>query len=291
MPTVLIDVGAWAVIHSATGYAVHRLPLHRLQHDSWLLRPRSFERDGRLYERLGIRRWKDRLPEAGALFAGGVSKRHLPTAAEGGLPRFIAETRRAELGHWLAMAGGPLFVLWNPPAVAVVMMVYAVAVNAPFIAIQRYNRLRASSRALDRINRSSAGASAERDERRALTIVAPHQRKEHAVGLTAVDVVGAVGVTQPAEVGDIGNAHGEAPVDEQLVDGQVGDAVGGDPGGGPPGPARQHTGSRQSETSRSRAPRSRAGTDRCVPTCRAAARGGWRATSSPDRASPSGATE
>ena len=244
VPTVLIDVGAWALIHSATGYAVHRLPLHRLQHDSWLLRPRSFERDGRLYERLGIRRWKDRLPEAGALFAGGVSKRHLLTATEGGLPRFIAETRRAELGHWLAMAGGPLFVLWNPPAVAVVMMVYAVAVNAPFIAIQRYNRLRVS-RVLDRINRSSAGASAERDERALLTIVAPHQRKEHAVGLTAVDVVGAVGVTQPAEVGDIGNSHGEAPVDEQLVDGQVGDAIGGDPSGGPPGPARQHTGSRQ----------------------------------------------
>ena len=50
---------------------------------------------------------------------------------------------------------GPLFVLWNPPPVAVVMVVYGVAVNAPFIAIQRYNRLRAS-RVLARASRSSA---------------------------------------------------------------------------------------------------------------------------------------
>src|SRR5215204_6043511 len=108
---MLVDIAAWAVFHSATGYAVHRLPLRCLQRDTWLLRERSFETD-RWYERLGIRWWKSRLPEAGALFAGGMSKRHLPAAEAGGLVRFVAETRRAELGHWSAMACGPLFVLW-----------------------------------------------------------------------------------------------------------------------------------------------------------------------------------
>jgi glycosyl-4,4'-diaponeurosporenoate acyltransferase len=142
LANVLVDVGAWLVIHTATGYAVHRLPLRRLQRDTGVLRLRRFERGGSSYERIGIRRWKDGLPEAGALFAGGMSKRHLPTRDAEGLRRFAAETRRAELGHWSAMAGGPLFALWNPPGVAAAMVVYAVAVNAPFIAIQRYNRLR-----------------------------------------------------------------------------------------------------------------------------------------------------
>jgi glycosyl-4,4'-diaponeurosporenoate acyltransferase len=140
----LVDIAAWAAFHAATGYAVHRLSLDRLKRDTWLLRQRRFERSGRLYERFGIRRWKDRLPEAGALFAGGTSKRHLDGRDAAALERFSAETRRAEYGHWAAMACGPLFVLWNPPAVAAVMVAYGVGVNLPFIAIQRYNRARVS---------------------------------------------------------------------------------------------------------------------------------------------------
>ena len=142
LPNVLVDIAAWAAFHAGTGYAVHRLSLDRLQRDTWLLRERRIERSGRLYERFGIRRWKDRLPEAGALFAGGTSKRHLGGRDLAALERFAAETRRAEYGHWAAMACGPLFVLWNPPAVAAVMVAYGVGVNLPFIAIQRYNRAR-----------------------------------------------------------------------------------------------------------------------------------------------------
>jgi glycosyl-4,4'-diaponeurosporenoate acyltransferase len=140
--TVAADIVAWGVFHAATGYAVHRLPVSRLDRDTWLLRLRSFECSGRLYERIHIRAWKDRLPEAGAFFAGGVSKRRLPGRETASLDRFVVETRRAEYGHWSAMACGPLFVLWNPPVVAAVMLAYGVVVNAPFIAIQRYNRAR-----------------------------------------------------------------------------------------------------------------------------------------------------
>lgn len=142
--TLLANVAAWAVIHTASGYLVHRLALDRLQRDGPLLRPRRWEHDGRTYQRvLRIRAWKDHLPEAGALFSGGVSKRELTGSLTGGLPRFVAETRRAERGHWLALAGGPLFALWNPPSGLGLMVAYGVVVNAPFIAVQRYNRLRA----------------------------------------------------------------------------------------------------------------------------------------------------
>jgi glycosyl-4,4'-diaponeurosporenoate acyltransferase len=139
---VLVDVAAWGVFHATTGYAVHRLPTSRLEHDTWLIAERGFERSGRLYERFGIRAWKDRLPEAGALFAGGVSKRRIPGRDTTSLQRFMVETRRAEYGHWAALACGPLFVLWNPPLVAALMIGYGITVNLPFIAIQRYNRAR-----------------------------------------------------------------------------------------------------------------------------------------------------
>jgi glycosyl-4,4'-diaponeurosporenoate acyltransferase len=138
--TLLANVVACAGVHAGTGYAVHRLPPPRLQHDGWLLRARRVEGAGGLYaKRLHIARWKDHLPEAGALFAGGISKRHVTRD----LDRFVAETRRAEYGHWLALACWPVFALWNPPVGVVLMVLYSVLVNAPFIAIQRYNRQRA----------------------------------------------------------------------------------------------------------------------------------------------------
>lgn len=153
--TVLLDVAAWGLVHAATGYAAHRLPAQRLQRDGRLLRIRPWEADGRVYTRtLRIKRWKDRVPEAGALFAGGVSKAHLPDDDAGGLERFVEETRRAELAHWWAAGCSPLFVLWNPPYAVPLLVAYGLGANLPFIAIQRYNRLRAT-RVLAR--RSAAG--------------------------------------------------------------------------------------------------------------------------------------
>ncbi len=144
--TVVVDVAAWGVFHAATGYAAHRLGEHRLGRDGWLLRPRRFESGGRWYRRrLRIHRWKDRLPEAGNLFEGGVSKRHLPAYDDAGLRLFVRETRRAELAHWWAMCCGVGFLVWNPPLPATLLVSYGVLVNLPFIAIQRYNRFRTQS--------------------------------------------------------------------------------------------------------------------------------------------------
>lgn len=154
--TVVVDVAAWGAFHSATGYAAHRLPARRLARDGWLLRERAFERGGRFYrDRLRVHRWKDHLPEAGALFAGGISKRELPAPDVEGLRVFVRETRRAELAHWGAMACSPLFLLWNPPVPAALLVTYGVGVNLPFIVIQRHNRFRTQA-LLTRLERRAA---------------------------------------------------------------------------------------------------------------------------------------
>jgi glycosyl-4,4'-diaponeurosporenoate acyltransferase len=140
---VLVDAAAWFVIQVGAGYTVHRLPADWLDRDRWLFRARRWEAGGAFYvRRLRIRRWKRWLPEAGGVFPGGVDKRRLGPATRENLVGYRRETRRAELGHWLAMAPAPLFVLWNPPGLFVAMVGYAVVVNAPCIAAQRYNRLR-----------------------------------------------------------------------------------------------------------------------------------------------------
>ena len=166
---LVANVGGWAVVHGATGYVAHRLPLRWLQRDAGVLHIPAWEVDGRFHERvLRIRRWKDRVPEAGALFAGGISKRRLLGPAAPGLERFVVETRRAEVAHWLAVACTPVFVLWNPPIGVVLVAVYGVAANVPFIAIQRYNRARAE-RALARRGERSSTSAVEAEARRSRT--------------------------------------------------------------------------------------------------------------------------
>jgi glycosyl-4,4'-diaponeurosporenoate acyltransferase len=82
------------------------------------------------------------LPEAGSFFPGGFPKRTLGDRGSPHLERFVVETRRAELTHWVVLAAGPVFFLWNPWWLAVVMVVYALVANLPCIFVQRYNRAR-----------------------------------------------------------------------------------------------------------------------------------------------------
>ena len=140
---VLIDAGVWASWSALCGYVANRIPPARLSRDGRLFRIRRFETNGRVYERwLRIRSWKDRLPEAGNLFRGGISKRRLPHPDREGLERFAVETRRAELTHWLILAATPWFFLWNPWWLGVAMVGYGIVANVPCLAIQRYNRAR-----------------------------------------------------------------------------------------------------------------------------------------------------
>jgi glycosyl-4,4'-diaponeurosporenoate acyltransferase len=138
---VLVSSLVWLGIGLLTGYVCHSLPVRRFDHDTWLTRLRPFEADGRWYARhLRLRSWKDRLPEQGALFRGGFSKRHLAGRSDEHLERFVAETRRAETVHWLNLSAGPLFLIWCRPLLGACMIVFGVLAHLPFIVVQRANR-------------------------------------------------------------------------------------------------------------------------------------------------------
>jgi glycosyl-4,4'-diaponeurosporenoate acyltransferase len=138
---VALDVGVWGAWSALVGWWAHRRSLDAFETDSWLYSTRRLER-GAFYDALRIRRWKDRLPEAGNVFAGGFSKRTLRTRDPAALTRFVAETRRAEWAHWVIMLATPVFLLWSWPWVELVMVAYALIANLPCILVQRYNRIR-----------------------------------------------------------------------------------------------------------------------------------------------------
>ncbi len=153
--TVVIDCLVWAAGGTLIGYLTHRAGTARFAHDGPVTRLRPIERDGRWYEEhLRIKVWKKHLPEAGALFADGFSKRNLRDSSATQLQRFVIETRRAEVTHWWVAALGPFFVLWNPWGLAIVMLVYAIVANGPCLIVQRYNRARLH-RVIERTGRSA----------------------------------------------------------------------------------------------------------------------------------------
>lgn len=149
---VATNVAVWLVWSVTAGYLGHRLPDRWLRRDRGPLRLSPPERSGALFRRIGVRRWKDLLPEAGGFFAGGVSKRRLPGHDTDGLERFELETRRAEITHLLVIAALPVFALWNPWTGMLVNLGYALAANVPCIVVQRYNRMR-----LERVRHRRSG--------------------------------------------------------------------------------------------------------------------------------------
>jgi glycosyl-4,4'-diaponeurosporenoate acyltransferase len=137
-----IDAAVWAVWSATCGFVGHRLPAGLLP-GGRRRPPRAAGRPGRGYERvLRIKAWKDLLPEAGALYRGGFSKRRIVGHDRAYLERFAIETRRAELVHWAILALGPAFFAWNPWWLATAMVAYAVIANVPCLLVQRYNRAR-----------------------------------------------------------------------------------------------------------------------------------------------------
>jgi glycosyl-4,4'-diaponeurosporenoate acyltransferase len=139
---LVVDAGVWVMWGVAVGWRMAHRPVEVLRGDGLVLRLRRFERGGRCYERvLGIRRWKDHLPEAGTWF-GGVSKRTLPDRSAGGLARFHAECVRAEVTHWLALVPLLAFPLWSPWWVVAALAAGGLAFNVPCILVPRYNRAR-----------------------------------------------------------------------------------------------------------------------------------------------------
>jgi glycosyl-4,4'-diaponeurosporenoate acyltransferase len=194
--TVLLDCVVWAVVSVAVGYTARRSSDDHFARDGWLLRARPFERDGQFYEdRLRIKAWKGHLPEAGHWFADGFDKKHLRRGSAGHLEQFVVETRRAEWTHWTLMIAGPVFLLWNPWWLGLVMIAYAVIANGPCIAIQRYNRCRLA-RVLARAHRRSAPRRDDASAPRSGSIRAPDPPRQVGDGHSRSGVW-AVGRTNP----------------------------------------------------------------------------------------------
>lgn len=140
---IIIDIVLWFIIHMSVAYIATILPLNNLNTNSWLLKERKWEKSGKIYEEIfQIKKWKELLPDGSALFKKGFRKKRMTSSNPEYLQKFIIETGRAEIVHWIVILFSPVFFIWNYPWAGWVMIVYAIIANMPCILAQRYNRAR-----------------------------------------------------------------------------------------------------------------------------------------------------
>lgn len=140
---IVIDFAAWLVIHVVVSLSIDTVSPYSFNPKSWLYRERRWERDGRTYRVfLKIKKWKGLLPDGAALSKGGFRKKHIDNTDAPYMRRFILETCRAELIHWVILLFSVAFFIWNDWWIGMIIIAYGFIVNIPCIITQRYNRIR-----------------------------------------------------------------------------------------------------------------------------------------------------
>ena len=118
------------------------IPRDILDENSFPFRPFEFEAGGRIYERIGIKSWMNRLPDMSRIFPRLMPTKKLDAKLSEKLPVMIKETCMAELVHILLIPSGFVCLfIWRGTGGAIVTAVYEIF-NFLFILIQRYTRPR-----------------------------------------------------------------------------------------------------------------------------------------------------
>lgn len=116
------------------------LPRKWFRYDRFPFAVWKWERGGRIYDRICIREWKDRMPDMSRVMKDMMPKRLplFPTAAQ--VRALIRETCVAEAIHVaLCVAAQGITIFWDGPIGAFLALITILG-NLPFIIIQRYNR-------------------------------------------------------------------------------------------------------------------------------------------------------
>ena len=116
------------------------IPRTKFNPHAFPFRAWRWEREGKIYDKLGIRKWKDRLPDMSRVMPDMLPKRLGVAPKARNVRLLIAETCRAEAVHLALCLLAPVVWIFWKNLVGVLLTVLIILGNLPFILIQRYNR-------------------------------------------------------------------------------------------------------------------------------------------------------
>ncbi|WP_312653528.1 hypothetical protein [Proteiniclasticum sp.] len=142
--TIILCFILWGIIQAGTVLICILIPDRCFDPDAYFYRLHKFERGGEIYEKVfKVRSWKGLLPDGGAVWRKkGYQKKNLKDLSTENLTRYLTESARGEMTHWLAMSFFWVFGFFTPFYVLFMMIAYALVLNLPCIIAQRYNRPR-----------------------------------------------------------------------------------------------------------------------------------------------------
>jgi glycosyl-4,4'-diaponeurosporenoate acyltransferase len=119
-----------------------------------------FERDGKIYEKLNIKKWQKKVPDMSRILPKAMPPKRMGADYAVRLPRMVQETCVAEVIHVLLCVFALVCLdIWPGAGGVIITSVYILA-NLPFILIQRYNRPKLM-RVMAKCGRVMKGAAVE----------------------------------------------------------------------------------------------------------------------------------
>lgn len=137
---LLMSIVYVAVIGILAHYVGESLPRGLFSEYKFPYRAFKWERGGKFYNRLNIKKWKTKLPDMSRIMRDMLPKRVTYDATSDNIDELIKETCVAEcIHHWLCVFSVGIYLIWKD-YVGVILALVFVAFNIPFMMIQRYNR-------------------------------------------------------------------------------------------------------------------------------------------------------
>lgn len=144
LDTFMTTIAIFAIMGLVSFALGEMFPRSWVHYDRFPYNVYGWEQEGRIYIKLRVNKWKDKVPDMSTYFKGMFYKKSLSKAARTSeyFERFVKETCVAEAVHALLMAAS-FIVFWVFPNGwgLIASILYSLG-NIPFILIQRYNRPR-----------------------------------------------------------------------------------------------------------------------------------------------------
>lgn len=135
--------GYLALIGMLSNLVAALLPRRWFHCDHLPYRAWRWEKGGKVYNKLHIRKWKDKVPDMSRILPSMMQKRVTGEVTSAQIEALARETCVSEFTHnALLLLGLNCLSLWEGAGGVIITVIWVVLGNVPFILIQRYNRPR-----------------------------------------------------------------------------------------------------------------------------------------------------